>query len=82
MGSPSTTKIYMYVPIIIPTKKPKLLVYFRRARTSNFLTRDLPTPKNTLSKSHGPRSLAAGPIRNAENMEFLLGMTNTVCVIR
>ena len=36
LGSPSTTKIYMYVPIMIQTKKPKSLVYFRRARTSQF----------------------------------------------
>ena len=44
-------------------KKPKLLVYFRRVRASQFfLTRDLLTLKNTLSKSHSPRSLTAVPI--------------------
>ena len=36
----------------------------------NFLTCDLVTPNNTLSMSHSP--LAAGPIRNDENMKSLL----------
>ena len=32
----------------------------------NFLTRDFVTLNNTLSISHSPRPLAAGPIRNAK----------------
>ena len=47
-------------------------VYFRRARTSHFLTRDIVTLNNKLSRSHSPRPLAAGSIRNTENMESLL----------
>ena len=38
------------------------------------LTCDLQTLNNTLSISNSPRPLTAGPIRNAENMEFLLSM--------
>jgi len=38
----------------------------------NFLTRDLITLNNTLSISYSQRPLAAGPIRNAENIESLL----------
>ena len=34
----------------------------------NFPTRDLVTPNNTLSISHSPRPLAAGPIRNVKIM--------------
>ena len=41
----------------------------------NSLTRDLVTPNNTLSMSYSPHPLAAGPIRNAENMESLLFIT-------
>ena len=41
---------------------------------TNFLTRDLVTLNNILSISHSPRPLAAGPIRNAENMESLLAI--------
>ena len=38
------------------------------------MTRDLVTLNHTLSISHSPCSLAAGPIRNAENMESLLAI--------
>ena len=38
----------------------------------NFLARDFVTLNNTLTISHSP--LAAGPIRNAECMEFLLAI--------
>ena len=38
----------------------------------NFLTLALLTLNNTLSISHSPRPLAAGPIRNSEVMESLL----------
>ena len=54
------------IPIIREIEKPKLSVYFRFARTSQFLTRDVATLNSTLSMSHRPRPLAAGPIRNAE----------------
>ena len=40
-----------------------------------FLTRDLVTSNNTLSISHSPRPLAAGPIQNAKIMESLLGIS-------
>jgi len=42
----------------------------------NSLTRDSVTLNNTLSISHSLRPLAAGPIRNAENMETLLVIGN------
>ena len=67
LESPRTTKI-------IQTEKPKLLAYLRRAKTFQFLTRDWLILKNTQSISHSPHPLAAGPIRNAENMECLLGI--------
>ena len=44
----------------------------------NFLTRDLLTLDNTLTISHSSHSLAAGPIRNARNMESHLGLTHTI----
>ena len=44
-------------------------IYFCRARTSQFLARDLVTPNQTQSISHSLRPLATGPIRNAENRD-------------
>ena len=38
----------------------------------NVLTSDLVALNNTLSISHSPHPLAAGPVRNAENTESLL----------
>ena len=66
------------IPIIIKIEKPKLSVYFHRARTPHFLTRDLLTLNHTLSMLHGPRPLTAGPIRNAENMEYLASVEHNL----
>ena len=64
------------IPIIIEIEKLKLSVYFRRTRTSHFLTRDLVILNNILSISHCPRLLTAGSIRNAEIMESFLAIAD------
>ena len=60
-GRPCTTEIYRLGLLNFPGC-PK------------FQTGDSETLNDTLSISHNPRPLAAGPIRNTENMEYLLGM--------
>ena len=69
IGYPCTTKNQSYRYIFLAQGLP------------NFLTRDRVTLNNTLSKSNTPQPLAAGPIRNAENMEYLLCMPN-VCIFK
>ena len=50
------------IPIRIKIEKAKLLVYFRRAETSQFLIRDLATLSNIPSISHSLRQLTVIPI--------------------
>ena len=51
---------------------------FAVSELPNFLTRDSLTLTITLSILHSPRSLAAEPIQNAENMESILAIGNQI----